>query len=385
MKKSLVVTALGFILLIIVSFQCFGQENREWKGKIEEENNTKIIINPVESIYGEIKLDLAEDLRIGKESDENYFMYRIRGMDVDAEGNIYVADMSNHRIQVFDRTGAYQKTIGRQGQGPGEFEMPTDIRINRWNGIICVKDRVRSIETFNKKGEFIKSIKLSSAVQDFFPVDDNVFYLILRRSSNEELKSVNAMVKINDIGEEIRKFGEFPFPIYMKKRGGGTLVMSSGYETALFINLIDQNKILYGYSKDYELNVLDINGDMLFKIRKEADIPKFTPQEKAKFKKIPLPEDKPYFFSLLSDSKNRIYVQRNKSEEGIRGYGPLDVEEKQMDVFSEEGYFLFTTKLPANTWVIRDGFIYAHTLDEEQGMEYVIRYKINNWDQLKTK
>lgn len=341
--------------------------------------------NPEGSIYGQIKLDLSEDLRIGKENDENYFMYRIRGMDVDAEGNIYVVDMSNQRVQVFDRTGAYLKTIGRQGQGPGEFEQPTKIRINRWNGMICVKDQVIAIDLFNKQAEYIKSIKLSHAIWDFIPVLDYMFYVILTRTSDEELKSVNVLVEINDKGEEIRHFGEFSYSLYMQRVEGGTMSVTTGFETTLHFTLLNSKDIVYGYSKDYELNVLDINGDMLFKIRKEADVPKFTLQEKAKLKKIPLPEDKPYFFSLLSDSKNRIYVQRNKSEEGIRGYGPLDVEEKQMDVFNEEGYFLFTTTLPPNTWVIRDRYIYVHSLDEEEGIEYVIRYKINNWDKLKTR
>jgi hypothetical protein len=41
------------------------------------------------------------------------------------------------------------------------------------------------------------------------------------------------------------------------------------------------------------------------------------------------------------------------------------------------------TKLPPYTYVIKDGFLYAYVVDEEEGMEYVKRYKIKNWEQIK--
>lgn len=75
----------------------------------------------------------------------------------------------------------------------------------------------------------------------------------------------------------------------------------------------------------------------------------------------------------------RIYVQRNQ----IKDKGANDKRDKEIDVFSKDGYFLFKTTLPANTCVIRDGYIYQHALDEEEGGEYVKRYRIRNWDLLK--
>jgi len=39
--------------------------------------------------------------------------------------------------------------------------------------------------------------------------------------------------------------------------------------------------------------------------------------------------------------------------------------------------------LPANTCVIKDGFLYAYKIDEDKAMEYVKRYRIKNWDQIK--
>ncbi len=36
----------------------------------------------------------------------------------------YVADTYNHRIAVFDLQGNYVRSIGRQGEGPGELQYP---------------------------------------------------------------------------------------------------------------------------------------------------------------------------------------------------------------------------------------------------------------------
>jgi hypothetical protein len=90
----IVLSLSAFILLV-----SFGGQKAEWKGKIETEGGIKVIKNPAEPLYGEMKLELEEDLSIGNEEDENYLFYRARDIQVDSEGNIYVLDSGNHRLQ----------------------------------------------------------------------------------------------------------------------------------------------------------------------------------------------------------------------------------------------------------------------------------------------
>jgi len=78
-------------------------------------------------LFGEIKFELEEDLSIGSEENENFLFYRAWNIAVDKEGNIYVSDGGNHRIQKFDSDGNHLQTIGRKGQGPGEFESPSNL------------------------------------------------------------------------------------------------------------------------------------------------------------------------------------------------------------------------------------------------------------------
>lgn len=43
------------------------------------------------------------------------------GIGADSAGNIYVLDAPNHHVTIFDSTGKYLRTLGREGGGPGEF------------------------------------------------------------------------------------------------------------------------------------------------------------------------------------------------------------------------------------------------------------------------
>jgi DNA-binding beta-propeller fold protein YncE/4-amino-4-deoxy-L-arabinose transferase-like glycosyltransferase len=52
------------------------------------------------------------------------------GIAVDAAGDVYVADKDNHRIQQFDRSGAFVRSWGQKGELPGEFNQPHDVAVD---------------------------------------------------------------------------------------------------------------------------------------------------------------------------------------------------------------------------------------------------------------
>ena len=59
--------------------------------------------------------------------------------------------------------------------------------------------------------------------------------------------------------------------------------------------------------------------------------------------------------------------------------------DKEVDVFSREGYFLCRTTLPPNTRVIKGDLVYSSFGDEEQGIEYTQRFRIKNYADLPKK
>lgn len=93
-------------------------------------------------------------------------LQRPAGLAYDAQGHrIYVADAHAHDIKVFDEQGRLQKTIGRRGEAPGEFNFPTHLAFA--NGRLYVSDsmnaRIQVLDaaddtvklSFGKRGNYL--------------------------------------------------------------------------------------------------------------------------------------------------------------------------------------------------------------------------------------
>lgn len=65
------------------------------------------------------------DLSIGQlEGPAEYAFGRVSGVAEGPGGEIYVSDSEAGAIRVFDAQGTFVRTLGREGQGPGEMERP---------------------------------------------------------------------------------------------------------------------------------------------------------------------------------------------------------------------------------------------------------------------
>ena len=74
---------------------------------------------------------------------------------VDKDGNVYVTDTLNDRVEIFDADGNFISQFGTPGDGPGHFARPKGIAIDR-DGHIWVTDEVQSrVQVFNKKGQLL--------------------------------------------------------------------------------------------------------------------------------------------------------------------------------------------------------------------------------------
>ena len=74
---------------------------------------------------------------------------------VDKEGNVYVTDTLNNRVEIFDADGQFISAFGKEGDGPGRFARPKGIAIDG-DGHIWVADEVQSrIQVFNRQGQLL--------------------------------------------------------------------------------------------------------------------------------------------------------------------------------------------------------------------------------------
>jgi hypothetical protein len=101
---------------------------------------------------------LVEELRITDELlPENTIFENPMGLAIAKNGEVFVSDYAANHIKVFDPQGKFLRTLGKEGQGPGDLGWPAYIEI--------VEDRVlvrevknRRISILNIDGIFVRSV-----------------------------------------------------------------------------------------------------------------------------------------------------------------------------------------------------------------------------------
>lgn len=70
----------------------------------------------------------------------------------DAQGNIFVSDTINFRVQQFDASGRFLKSFGQLGRRPGEFARPKGIAVDRGGRLYVVDAGFDNVQVFDKEG-----------------------------------------------------------------------------------------------------------------------------------------------------------------------------------------------------------------------------------------
>ncbi len=131
--------------------------------KIETVDGIRVVHNEKGGLWGKspkVSLELVRKIGDIDTDDEHLAFNYPSDVAVDAQGNIYILDAGNARIQKFGPDGNYLATIGRKGQGPGEFVMPGNITFDK-DGNLVVTDTAQSrLQGIIGGGKDVKSIVL---------------------------------------------------------------------------------------------------------------------------------------------------------------------------------------------------------------------------------
>jgi 6-bladed beta-propeller len=141
--------------LLLISTTALGQQ-------ITSVDGVRVVHNAMGGVWGgapELALELVRTIGDVDTDDENVAFRSPLDLAVDASGNIFILDSGNQRIQVFGPDGRYVRTIGREGQGPGEFTSPNSMDIDAAGRLYVLDDRQKRIQVFTSEGEVLKSMR----------------------------------------------------------------------------------------------------------------------------------------------------------------------------------------------------------------------------------
>ena len=400
MIKTMKLTAFIGIMLLLVTSASFSQ-------KIETKDGVRLVHNEKEGKWGkESKVSLEYVKNIGdiESDDENVLFYMPNDIALDEEGNVYVLDSGNHRIQKFDPQGNFLASFGRGGQGPGEFQHPQSLDVDG-QGYMYVSDSGnQKIQILKPDGALEREIKKTDEAPGIIRIRSDrmimgqgasVYSFGMNRM--EEDQELPKLIKILDTNAEVqREFGDpKDYKDMLVNRMGNRYHFAVDKESNVYVSFDYQNRI-EKYSPD---------GKLLWRADRKLNYDVSTPKAKGNVTRrggnvsIRMPQMNNVSRGIAVDQKGRVWVVTNKrqikEEEQVQtsvrvsqtggqrsqNYsvsGNTDVEETdmyQLEVYDTEGILLGSVQLDrfADAIYIYKDMIYL--LDQMRGMQYYV-YKI---------
>ena len=296
-----------------------------------------------------VALELVQIFGDDESKSENYWLYRPLGVSVDSEGNIYILDAGNIRIQKYNAQGEYVQTIGRRGEGPGEFsKLPLEFDVDTDGNIYVISGIVGRGASYkmlilDKAGKELKrfNIPQTARVVRLNNLKQMIFGCYLNDDGTDR-----AYVDPNRIRKPyIRCYNtngdiEKSFPLNFKDYNTRAL---SSIGNDYFYTIEKNGNIIVSYFYQNRIERYSPDGKLLMKVDLSRGI-----KETEDPKEITFPDNS--FVTMMNifskgveiDNKGRIWnlaLKRQESEEEIRS-STRPLNNLQFEIFDSNGVFL---------------------------------------------
>ena len=354
MKKEILILC---VLLMTCFISCAKKgEKSDYPVGIENIDGINVLTNPDYPRDGRVTYSLIEEVSIGKDvGEEEYLLNRPFQMHVDSEGYIYVMDYGDCHILVYDDVGMYVRTIGRKGQGPGEFMSPAYFDFSQ-DGRVFVNDVMnQKITIFDIEGNPLGGFKLEDFYGGMCIASNNRLYFQKRsqkkevelKSEFQEIQMITSIISMDSEGQNIKHLNDIETgTVRTKAIEGGAISTSSRSERFIWA-LESRGKLYAGFNKTYQITVLNADGSVEFRFGRE-----YTPVANEEHKENPrINEFHPAFFhNMLIDEDGNCW---------IRQFTPADFEGYLYDIFNQEGIFIKQAVLSYPLYMFKERKAYS--------------------------
>jgi hypothetical protein len=225
---------------------------------------------------------LRLDLSFGDDGlPEEFLLAEPRGLAVKDNGDILVAD--EHSLKIYDAGGRPKERLGRQGEGPGEFQGAADPLLGP-TGFLSVTSGFAQFNLYWPDNTYMSRYNASAdpALRDLILGEELTFSYVKRMAMLDTNRRIYALFGRNR--NLPGRFPDFEYLYYsdgnslkeliqhnslasvLNDRGGST---SSPYLGDFHWGLLDENRIVHahthqgdkqnGPSSSYALNILDLD------------------------------------------------------------------------------------------------------------------------------
>lgn len=318
----------------------------------------------------------------------------------DKDGYVYILDYRANNIKKFDASGKYAATIGRKGQGPGEFNMPFGMTVANDRLIIWDMGNIR-LSTFSLEGEFIKSVKIlrSEGIPQKMRALPSGNIVIEKEIIffGESDKPQECLIEVYSPDLEKLKAvytQEVWRNKYMRLEGMFSNIIQP-FSPLVYWDASPDGKIVIGFSKEYKIEFHDSQKGIVSSFTHSYRPVRVNDKDKEKFfagmsyttsgggvtqgapdhivKNTHFPKTKPAFQQIVVDSEGNILVRvyHENREEERKLFDAFDSEGKFIGIVQIKGEVIF----PYRT-VIQDRTFWLPQADEE-GLYKIVKYRIS--------
>ena len=165
--------------------------------RIDKDDNVWVTDNAAHTVVkfspdGKVLLTLGER---GVAGEDGRHFNKPADVAFAANGDVFVADgYGNSRVVKFDKSGKFLLAWGRKGKGPGEFNLPHAVRLDR-RGRVYVGDRENNrVQVFEPDGTFVRQFAEGVAPFGLFITDDDTLFVADGRANRVVKMSLDGKV-----------------------------------------------------------------------------------------------------------------------------------------------------------------------------------------------
>ncbi len=356
-------------------------------------NGTIVVDNPSHGMWDSSSAwHVEEELRIGTLEGSGPDLFgRISALEVDESGRLYVFESQAQELRVFEASGSFVRTIGREGGGPGEFKEVIGLA---WapDGNLWVIDpgNVR-ISVFDTAGTYVTMKRiLGGYVMMPWPgrFDRAGRFYHYGLDLSEDGPGRFVMVRFDTLLQPLDTI-RIPTPpenSYFELRSeDGIVTAGIPYTASVTSRIGPAGHLWFANTGDYRVYKRQVDGDTALIVSRDfeplrvsseevdsaiAGLDWFTRQG-GRIDRSRFPGLKPALNTLYVDDEDNLWVVPVTS---------LDESWRLLDVFESSGRYLGRVRLPFRLSagpipIIRGGFLFCVTADEFN-VPYVIRARI---------
>lgn len=379
---------------------------------IETIGDTTVVRTLSGSVW-DMEATLVPEITIGRlNGPEEYLFGSIRSIAVDDDGTVHVLDLQAQHVRVFDSLGVYVETLGRRGEGPGEFTEAEAIATLP-DGRLAVRDpENQRVTVFGPGQGEIAEWRYAGGISTFSPlyvdthgrihlvagdlsrVDELVMEIILLGPDGTHLDTV----------PEPSSDYEAPY-VRAEAPGGMSVTYGVPFSPRFHWTVHPSGHFLTGLSTAYRIELARDDG--VLRIERNQDPVAASDAERAYQRDLTvagirrslpgwdwdgpaIPSRKPFFRALRAGRDGRIWVRLSTEGRPVdnpdhdpddpASFAVIWEEDTRYDVFEPDGTYLGVVIAPDEFTsfpvpVFGSDRVWAVT-EDEQGVQRVVRYRI---------